>query len=140
MRPNILGHMKTDVCSTSTNPKPVHNNQPINLGSQETDVCSTRTKPKPSHCIFQLLYCEHPCLGRGLCFEDAISLTNGFTLLWRGRCKFLLQVQKWENHKCTFMKWSRTVRNLQTKWNQSNIEDVAQNPLHRPKADPLGVC
>ena len=67
--------------------------------------------------IFQFLNCESADrLGRGLCFEDADSLVNGITPP------------------------SRTVCNLRTKWKQSNIEDIGRNPLHRPRADPLGVC
>ena len=56
----------------------------------------------------------------------------------RWRCKFLLQLQycKYDN---TFLKCSRTVRDLRIKVKKSNIEDVAWTRLP-PEGRSTGVC
>ena len=84
--------IKTDVCSTSTNSKPVHS---IHTTTDHKKLTSEQlARNHTAHCIFQLHYClKSDRTGRGLCLEDANSLVNEFTPLLRGRCKFLSQLQ-----------------------------------------------
>ena len=70
-------------------------------------------------------------LDTGLALKMQNSLVNEFTPLLHGRCVFLLQLQYCE-HRNTFLKCSCSVRKLRTEGAQSNIEDVAQNPLQPP--------